>query len=333
MGGGTPPVHHCTVGEQWVVGSGLPPCRRCTRLTVSFREQFQGHPFCIFSCVRHPGLCHLVTAPSAHHTTPHHTSPHVTPPHPTPPHPTSPHLTSPHLTSPHLTSPHLTSPHLSALHRTAPTSPNLTTVTKVIGGANPERQKKTLRANKPLVVVGTPGRLAAMQREGAVRLHQVRMVALDEADALADKTYKRDLAQLMEHMGKKVEGGPQFLLTSASLTEKSLEDMQRRWGLPEMCQVTVGPSESFADTKQDVTMSPTLTHFHVQADGRHKVCADGRCGPHRLRNTIWCENRKLNNTPPPPLRVMCVAVFWEEGYSWGSWVLRAGVGVFGKGLN
>ena len=37
---------------------------------------------------RHSGLCLLVTAPSAHHTTPHHTPPHHTTPHCTPPHPT-----------------------------------------------------------------------------------------------------------------------------------------------------------------------------------------------------------------------------------------------------
>ena len=35
---------------------------------------------------RHPGLCLLVIAPSAHHTTPHHTTPHHTTPHHTTPH-------------------------------------------------------------------------------------------------------------------------------------------------------------------------------------------------------------------------------------------------------
>ena len=39
---------------------------------------------------RHPGLCLLVTAPSAHHTTPHHTTPHHTTPHHTTPHHTTP---------------------------------------------------------------------------------------------------------------------------------------------------------------------------------------------------------------------------------------------------
>ena len=39
---------------------------------------------------RHPGHCLLVTAPSAHHTTPHHTTPHHTTPHHTTPHHTTP---------------------------------------------------------------------------------------------------------------------------------------------------------------------------------------------------------------------------------------------------
>ena len=62
---------------------------------------------------RHPGLCLLVTAPSAHHTTPHHTTPHHTTPHHTTPHHTTPHHTTPHHTTPHqkgLATSHCTSP-------------------------------------------------------------------------------------------------------------------------------------------------------------------------------------------------------------------------------
>ena len=56
---------------------------------------------------RHPGLCLLVTAPSAHHTTPHHTTPHHTTPHHTTPHHTTPHHTTPHHTTPQHTTPQL----------------------------------------------------------------------------------------------------------------------------------------------------------------------------------------------------------------------------------
>ena len=53
---------------------------------------------------RHPGLCLLVTAPSAHHTTPHHTTPHHTTPHHTTPHHTTQHTT--HDTQHHTTTTH-----------------------------------------------------------------------------------------------------------------------------------------------------------------------------------------------------------------------------------
>ena len=78
---------------------------------------------------RHPGLCHLVIAPSAHHTTPHHTTPHHTTPHHTTPHHTTPHHTTPHHTTPHHTTPHHTTPHHTTPHHTTPhhTTPHHTT--------------------------------------------------------------------------------------------------------------------------------------------------------------------------------------------------------------
>ena len=64
----------------------------------------------------HPGHCLLVTAPSAHHTTPHRTTPHHTAPHHTTPHHTTPHHTTPHHTTPHHTTPHHTTPHHTTPH-------------------------------------------------------------------------------------------------------------------------------------------------------------------------------------------------------------------------
>ena len=69
---------------------------------------------------RHPGLCLLVTAPSAHHTTPHHTTPHHTTPHHTTPHHTTPHHTTPHHTTPHHTTPHHTTPYHTIPYHTIP---------------------------------------------------------------------------------------------------------------------------------------------------------------------------------------------------------------------
>ena len=77
-------------------------------------------PVYLYPWVDIPAFCHLVIAPSAHHTTPHHTTPHHTftnhshvtpPPHAT--HHTSPHHATPHHTTPTMTphpTPHYTTP-------------------------------------------------------------------------------------------------------------------------------------------------------------------------------------------------------------------------------
>eukprot|EP00955_Chlamydomonas_euryale_P076794 362781-Chlamydomonas_euryale.AAC.4 len=47
-------------------------------------------------------------------------------------------------------------------------------VQQCIGGANPRYQEQRLLENKPLMVVGTPGRIAELVRGAVLRLHEVR---------------------------------------------------------------------------------------------------------------------------------------------------------------
>ena len=63
---------------------------------------------------RHPGLCLLVIAPSAHHTTPLHTTPHHTTPHHTIPH----HTTRHDMTPLHTSRDHNRPQSCTALHHT-----------------------------------------------------------------------------------------------------------------------------------------------------------------------------------------------------------------------
>ena len=80
-------------------------------LTHSAHTTHTAQPVYLYPWVDIPAFCLLVTAPSAHHTTPHHTTPHHTTPHHTTPHHTTPHHTTPHHTTPHHTTPHHTTPH------------------------------------------------------------------------------------------------------------------------------------------------------------------------------------------------------------------------------
>ncbi|GIL82907.1 hypothetical protein Vretimale_8409 [Volvox reticuliferus] len=78
-------------------------------------------------------------------------------------------------------------------------------VQQVIGGANPKRQAEALAmVPGPLIVVGTPGRLAEMIRSGSLRLHHCGLMVLDEADQLLASAFAEDINHINEHCGKRV---------------------------------------------------------------------------------------------------------------------------------
>ena len=61
-----------------------------------------------------------------------------------------------------------------------------------IGGANVRRQEEAIRRKKkPLVVVGTPGRLAELSRSGILSTHGVKCLVVDEADDLLASNFRR----------------------------------------------------------------------------------------------------------------------------------------------
>ena len=68
-----------------------------------------------------------------------------------------------------------------------------------IGGANVRRQEEAIRKKKPLVVVGTPGRLAELSRTGILRTHGVKCLVVDEADDLLASNFRRDMARITDH--------------------------------------------------------------------------------------------------------------------------------------
>lgn len=56
--------------------------------------------------------------------------------------------------------------------------------------------------NKPVMVVGTPGRLAELSREGVLSTHNTAALVLDEADQLMEPHFREDLSRLLEHTGE-----------------------------------------------------------------------------------------------------------------------------------
>jgi superfamily II DNA/RNA helicase len=99
-------------------------------------------------------------------------------------------------------------------------------VQQCIGGANFLRQKEALKLNKPFLVVGTPGRLAEMSRDGSLQSHGSSILVLDEVDQLLAPQFREEMSRITDHTGKKAVNGRQTIVVSATLSPKVLQHLQ-----------------------------------------------------------------------------------------------------------
>lgn len=154
-----------------------------------------------------------------------------------------------------------------------------------IGGANVRRQEEAIRRKRPLIVVGTPGRLAELSRSGILRTHGVRTLVVDEADDLLASNFRRDMARICDHTGKGVLGGRQMIIVSATLRPETMDQYQ--YMAPDLVHVVAGQAAEAAARAEaagaegedgegavaisNATLPPNLEHYSIVAQGRHKV--------------------------------------------------------------
>ncbi|GAA5837007.1 hypothetical protein JCM3766R1_006503 [Sporobolomyces carnicolor] len=76
-------------------------------------------------------------------------------------------------------------------------SPPLASVC-LYGGVSKPDQIRTLRNERPRIVVGTPGRLLDLARENSLDLSHVSWLVLDEADRMLDKGFENDIREIIK---------------------------------------------------------------------------------------------------------------------------------------
>ncbi|KAL0051824.1 hypothetical protein WJX82_002704 [Trebouxia sp. C0006] len=172
------------------------------------------------------------------------------------------------------------------------------TIQQCIGGANPNRQAEALKLNKPLMVVGTPGRLTELSRMGRLQTHSCPILVLDEVDQLLEYHFEEDMTRLTQHCGKKLKEGRQTIIVSATLKDQVLQEASQ-W-CPDAEKVFVSPTGQLVDpaaAQQQVAaphangasqpqapaekpppdLPPQLQHMYVETSRRHRVDAVRRC--------------------------------------------------------
>lgn len=108
-------------------------------------------------------------------------------------------------------------------------------VVAVYGGDPIEKQAKRL-AQKPEIIVGTPGRVMDMERRGYLRFDKVRVAILDEVDRMLDIGFREDIRRILSVC----PADRQTIFVSATLTEE-IEKLARKYTRdPEKIVATAG---------------------------------------------------------------------------------------------
>ncbi|KAI3522547.1 hypothetical protein L1887_00417 [Cichorium endivia] len=184
-------------------------------------------------------------------------------------------------------------------------------VQQLVGGANRSRQEESLRKNKPLIVVGTPGRIAEISSSGKLHTHGCRYLVLDEIDQLLSFNFREDMHRIIEHVGKKADSDSgsdsvtgikkrverQMVMVSATVPFAVIR-AAGSWGRnPFLVQANkVGPLESIsrppgpvnlaagpgnntpaASTAVAGSLPPALKHYYCVSRMQHKVDTLRRC--------------------------------------------------------
>lgn len=88
-----------------------------------------------------------------------------------------------------------------------------------IGGQNVKADEDALRKGKH-IVVGTPGRVYHMIKDGLIKLNNIKLLIIDEADVMLEKGFKE---QLYEIFSLGFPKSMQIALFSATLTDQTYE--------------------------------------------------------------------------------------------------------------
>ncbi|PIN22868.1 Translation initiation factor 4F, helicase subunit (eIF-4A) [Handroanthus impetiginosus] len=178
-------------------------------------------------------------------------------------------------------------------------------VQQLVGGANKSRQEEALKKNKPVIVVGTPGRIAEISAAGKLHTHSCRYLVLDEVDELLAFNFREDMHRILEHVGRRSgasQNGPkarraerQAIMVSATVPFSVIR-AARSWGCDPLlvqaksvvplesvpASASIKTSEVPSDGKLQAqapvqSLPPSLTHYYSVIRIQHKVDTLRRC--------------------------------------------------------
>lgn len=124
----------------------------------------------------------------------------------------------------------------------------------IYGGQDIDRQIRALK-NRPQIIVGTPGRLMDHMRRRTIRLQQVEVVVLDEADEMLSMGFVEDIENILTE----VPSERQTLLFSATMPKTILDLAHRFMKNPEFMGIQA----------KEMTV-PQIEQYYVEVQEKQK---------------------------------------------------------------
>ncbi|MFH1788885.1 MAG: DEAD/DEAH box helicase [Candidatus Altiarchaeota archaeon] len=136
---------------------------------------------------------------------------------------------------------------------------SLVDVALCYGGASMDTQVKKIRSGAQ-IVVGTPGRIMDHMRRGTLKLDNIRMLVLDEADRMLDMGFIKDVEWIIQ----KTPNNRQTMLFSATMPDEIRRLAEKHLREPEMVSASSDEDElTVGDVKQ----------YYVEVDQKKKMDA------------------------------------------------------------
>ncbi|HEY3364864.1 MAG TPA: DEAD/DEAH box helicase [Symbiobacteriaceae bacterium] len=148
----------------------------------------------------------------------------------------------------------------------------------IYGGSPIDRQIRALRAGVS-VVIGTPGRIMDHLERGTLKLDQIHMFVLDEADEMLDMGFIDDIETIMGHL----PADRQTICFSATIPEPIVRITKRYMKNPERVSIA-----------QQELSAPTIEQAYFEIRERDKIDALSRILDHEAvsRGIIFCRTKR-----------------------------------------
>jgi superfamily II DNA/RNA helicase len=128
--------------------------------------------------------------------------------------------------------------------------------TSIIGGANVKRQLEKLK-KRPHVIFATPGRLLELIKQKKVKMHEVKMVILDEADQLLVPEHRGSVQNIV----KSTLHDRQVVLFSATLKQET----------EQLAKELTKEAEVVRIQKDETISTGTVEHLYFICEPRDKI--------------------------------------------------------------